>query len=134
MPSDVSFDTNVLVYMVSGDESRATRATDLVRNGGIVSVQVLNEYANVMRRKVKADWVKIATHLAAVQSVCVVVPVTLEVHDRGFWYAERYQLGIHDAMIVAASVLGNCTTLFSEDMHDGLVIDGLTVRNPFRGF
>jgi predicted nucleic acid-binding protein len=60
-----------------------------------------------------------------------VMPVTKSTHERGIVYAERYQLAIFDANIVAAAVLAGCTTLYSEDMHNGLVIDGLTIRNPF---
>ena len=59
------------------------------------------------------------------------VPVTLETHARGLVYAERHQLAIYDSMIVAAAALAGCTTLFSEDMHNGLVIDGVTVKNPY---
>jgi predicted nucleic acid-binding protein len=47
--------------------------------------------------------------------------------------AERYQLGVYDGMIVAAALVAGCTTLYSEDMHDGLVIDQLTIRNPYAG-
>ncbi len=64
---------------------------------------------------------------------CVtVVPLTVDTHDRGLALAERYQLSLYDGMIVAAAQLAGCTTLYSEDMHDGLVIDGLTIRNPYR--
>ena len=132
MPIDVAFDTNVLVYMVSGDGARSEPAAALVRAGGVVSVQVLNEYTSVMRRKMSADWTQIDVNLAAVRATCSIAPVTADVHDRGRWYAERYKLGVHDAMIVAAAALASCKTLYSEDMHDGLAIDGLTVRNPFR--
>lgn len=132
MPTDVAFDTNVLVYMVSGDGTRSEPAAALVRAGGVVSVQVLNEYTSVMRRKMSADWTQIDVNLAAVRATCSIVPVTADVRERGRWYAERYKLGVHDAMIVAAAALAGCTTLYSEDMHDGLAIDGLTVRNPFR--
>ena len=46
--------------------------------------------------------------------------------------ARRYKIAFYDAAIVAAALLADCDTLWSEDMHDGLVIDGrLTIRNPF---
>jgi predicted nucleic acid-binding protein len=65
--------------------------------------------------------------------LCSVVPVTEETHVRGLVLAERYQLGLYDGMIVAAALLAGCTTLYSEDMHDGLVIDRLTICNPYAG-
>ena len=41
------FDSNVLVYLASGDSSKADRAEAMLRDGGAISVQVLNEIANV---------------------------------------------------------------------------------------
>jgi predicted nucleic acid-binding protein len=46
--------------------------------------------------------------------------------------AEKYQLTVYDAMIVSAALIAGCTTLGSEDMHDGLLVeDQLRVVNPF---
>jgi predicted nucleic acid-binding protein len=46
---------------------------------------------------------------------------------------ERYQLAYWDSLVVAATLAAGCSTLYSEDMHDGLVVDDtLTIANPFR--
>lgn len=132
MPTtDVFFDSNVVLYSLSDELSKSTRSQELLDAGGAISVQVLNETAAVLRRKLKRDWPKVGLTLQALRDSLRVVPVDLDVHVRGLLYAERYQLGVYDAMIVAAAVLAGCTTLYSEDMHDGLVIDGLTIRNPY---
>jgi predicted nucleic acid-binding protein len=60
-----------------------------------------------------------------------VVPVTEETHVLGLALAARHSLSLYDGMIVAAAQLAGCTVLYSEDMHDGLVIDRLTIRNPY---
>ena len=53
-------------------------------------------------------------------------------HDIGRALGERYGFSVYDAMIVAAALEHGCTTLYSEDMHDGLVIEGrLHIVNPF---
>jgi predicted nucleic acid-binding protein len=45
---------------------------------------------------------------------------------------ERYKLATYDAMLIASALVAECDVFWSEDMHDGLVIDGtLTIRNPF---
>lgn len=44
------FDTNVLIYLCSGDPGKADRAESLIGAGGTISVQVLNEVTNVARR------------------------------------------------------------------------------------
>lgn len=45
--------------------------------------------------------------------------------------AARYDLQFFDAVIIAVARRAGATLLLSEDMHDGFVIDGLTIRNPF---
>jgi predicted nucleic acid-binding protein len=127
----VFFDTNVLTYLTDKEEARAPRTEDLLVDGGVISVQVLNEFALVARRKVGLSWAETRDFLDTFRATLEVVPVTIEVHERGLDLAERYDLNVYDGMIVAAAQLADCTVLYSEDMHDGLVIDRLTVRNPY---
>ncbi len=129
----VSFiDTNVLIYLASSDTIKADRAEQTVAAGGIISVQVLNELANVARRKLRLPWQQTREFLSTIRSLLEVRPVTADVHQAGLAVAERYGLSIYDAMIVAAALDAGCTTLWSEDMQDGLLIEGqLRVANPF---
>jgi predicted nucleic acid-binding protein len=134
MPNDVFFDSNVILYLAGSDVSRASRSELLLEQGGVISVQVLNEIANVLRsRKWLWSWPEVHAFLAPLRTSLTVMPVTKLTHERGVGYAERYQLAIFDANIVAAAVIAGCTTLYSEDMQNGLIIDGLTIRNPFNG-
>jgi predicted nucleic acid-binding protein len=126
------FDTNVLLYLLSGDEVKADRAEELLASGGVISVQVLNEFAAVASRKLAMSWPEIREVLSQVRAVCTVEPLSIDTHDRGLLLAERYALSTYDAMIVASALLAECTTLYSEDLHDGQRIDRrLVVRNPF---
>jgi len=127
------FDTNVILYLLSGDDARADRAEKELSAGGVVSVQVLNEFASVASRKLKMSIAEIREVLATIRAVCTIVPISEETHDVGLQVAERYGLSVYDAMIVAAALLAGCETLVSEDMRDGQVLEGrLQVRNPFR--
>jgi predicted nucleic acid-binding protein len=127
------FDTNVLLYLLSGDHARADRAEKELSAGGVVSVQVLNEFASVASRKLKMSIAEIREVLAAIRAVCTIVPISEETHDVGLQVAERYGLSVYDAMIVASALLAGCKTLISEDMQDGQTLEGrLKVRNPFR--
>jgi predicted nucleic acid-binding protein len=126
-------DTNVLLYLLSGDHVRADRAEEELSDGGIISVQVLNEFALVASRKIKMSFAEIREALAAIRAVCTVVSINEETHDLGLHVAERYRLSVYDAMIVAAALLAECKILISEDMQDGQILEGrLKVRNPFR--
>jgi predicted nucleic acid-binding protein len=125
-------DTNVLLYLMSADLRKADRAEEIVRAGGVISVQVLNEVANVARRKLAMSWPQVHDFLSGVRALCEALPLSVQTHERGTGVAERYGLSVYDSMIVAAALLAGCETLYSEDMQDGLLIDKqLRVRNPF---
>jgi predicted nucleic acid-binding protein len=128
----VFLDTNVLIYVLSADPKKAERALSLMREGGMISVQVLNETANVGRRTLKMSWEEINELLALIRVVCPVEPLTIETHDTGRRIAERYRLSVYDAMIVASALLSGCETLYSDGMQDGLLVDQqLHICNPF---
>lgn len=126
------FDTNILVYALGVDD-KAIRAQSLLADGGIISVQSLNEFATVTRRKLRYEWPAIHDALAALRVLCPhIVPLTDAIHRDGLRIAERYRLSIYDSMIAAAALSAGCDRLWSEDLHHGLVIDGrMEVCNPF---
>ena len=124
-------DSNVVLYLFSSDKVKADRAESLLQSGGLISVQVLNEVASVCLRKLKMTWEEIDTVLETLKSTCEVLPVTLASHEKAVVLAQRYQLSLYDANIVANAILGGVKTLLSEDMQSGMLMDGVTVVNPF---
>ena len=126
------FDTNILLYLFSADHAKADRAEAKLSEGGIISVQVLNEFASVASRKLKMPIPEIREALTAIRAVCKVVPIVEETHDRGLQIIEKYGLSSCDAMIVASALLAGCKTLWSEDMQHAQTLQGqLQIRNPF---
>ena len=127
------FDTNVLVYVTSGDTVKADQAEALLADGGAISVQVLNELANVARRKMRLPWADTHALLTLFRGLLTVHPLTVEVHDTGLELAERYGFSTWDAMIAASALHAGCDTLWSEDLQHGMTLDeGLRIVNPFR--
>jgi predicted nucleic acid-binding protein len=127
------FDTNILIYLASDDAANADRAEAIVREGGAISVQVLNEVANVARRKMHLPWQETRNLLSSLRELLTVHPVTVDTHELGLALAERHQLGIYDALIAASALLAECDRLWSEDMQDGMAINKrLRIVNPFR--
>ncbi len=127
-------DSNVVLYLFSADSGKADRAESVIASDAIISVQVLNEVANVLRRKSGMSWKQTSEALRLIRELCSTVPLTIETHDQGRRIAERYGHSVYDAMIVASALLAGCKTLYSEDMQDGLVIDQqLRILNPFSG-
>lgn len=127
------FDTNILIYALGVDD-KAIRAQSLLADSGFISVQSLNEFATVTRRKLRYDWPAIHEALAALRVLCPhIVPLTDAIHRDGLRIAERYRLSIYDSMIVTAALSAGCDRLWSEDLQHGLVVDArLEVANPFR--
>ena len=124
-------DSNVVLYLFSSDTVKADRAESLLQSGGLISVQVLNEVASVCLRKLKMSWEEIDTVLETLKSTCEVLPVTLASHEKAVVLAQRYRLSLYGANIVANAILGGVKTLLSEDMQSGMLMDGVTVVNPF---
>ena len=127
-------DSNVLVYAFS-DDPRSARAREFLEAGATIGVQSLNEFANVARKKLRMDWREIEAALDEIGMLCTVVaPITRELHRRGLELAERYRLAIYDGLIVAAALGARTDVLWSEDMHNGLIVEGrLEIVNPFAG-
>jgi predicted nucleic acid-binding protein len=129
--ADVFFDTNILIHVLSSDTAKADRAEALIAAGGVISVQVLNEFAAVASRKLAMRIPEIREVLTSIRAICEVEPVSVQTHDLALDLVERYQLSFYDGLIVAAAVLAKCRILYSEDMQDGQKIEGVTIRNPF---
>lgn len=129
------FDSNVILYLLSADTAKADRSESLLGQGGVISVQVLNEVVSVCRRKLKMPWEEIDALLAALKSACAVVPLTVESHDYAVILAKTHQLSFYDAHICAAALLAGADELLSEDMHPGLQLgeapQRMVIRNPF---
>jgi predicted nucleic acid-binding protein len=125
------FDTNILVYAQQAD-GKADRARALFAGGGKISVQVLNEFSAVSRRKQRRDWDEIAEAISDV--LAVVDPplaLTLDLHRAARTLAEDSRLSFYDALIVAAALEAGCDILYTEDMQHGCKFGGLTIINPF---
>lgn len=124
-------DTNVVLYLLD-DGPKADRAEQILAQSPRISVQVLNEALVNCRRKAGLTWDETRAFLAGVQALCPVEDLSLQTHEIGRALAERYSLSVYDAMIVASALIAGCTTLWSEDMQDGLLVEGqLRIVNPF---
>ena len=117
------FDTNVLLYLLSDDMTKADASEALVAKGGVISVQVLNEFAAVASRKFKLPWPAIQEILETLRETLEVRSLTVETHQRGVSIAARYQINIYDGLILASAEQSGCDLIYSEDMHHGLKLD-----------
>ena len=125
------FDSNVLLYLLELQSPKRAVALRLASEGGVVSVQVLNEFTDVARRKHKLGFDDIAEALEPVRELCRIVALTPETHDLAFEISRSTMIRIYDACIVAAAELAGCDVLYTEDLNHGQRIGAVTIRNPF---
>lgn len=125
-------DTNILIYAFASNDPRSDAAETLLAAGGIISIQVLNEYVNVSRRKLAREWAEIEDVLGVLRRLLdPPIPLTIELHEAALRLARDRGFAFYDSLIVAAAQHAGCQVLYSEDMQDGQTIQGLTIRNPF---
>lgn len=125
-------DTNVLIYAFSEDEPKAGIAEAILAGGGVISVQVLNEFTHVSRRKLSLDWPEIEERLAVVRALTTeIIPISLDLHTKAVELARDHNFSFYDALIVAAALGSECSQLVTEDMQYHRLIGGLRIETPF---
>ena len=126
-------DTRVLIYAFTTDR-RAAAAQALLERGCVTSVQALNEFTNVSRRKLGMTWDEVRQALASIRTLCqAIAALDLGTHEEALRIAERHGYTIFDALIVAAALRARCAILYTEDMQDGTTLAGrLRIVDPFR--
>ncbi|MBH5403024.1 PIN domain-containing protein [Bradyrhizobium sp. CNPSo 4010] len=126
-------DTNILVYAQQSGP-KATISRDLIARGGTISVQVLNELINVLRKKDNRSWRDIELVLDDIDAALdPALPLTAATTRAALALARDHGFSYYDALIVAAAIEAGCDTLYSEDLQHGRSIGGLAIVNPFLG-
>ena len=134
----IFLDTNVLVFWVD-KHPFAERVEALLAQDCVISVQVLNEFANVLKAKRRMGWPEIAEISQTLQSICRVCEINQATHQLALHLVQRYSIHIYDANIVAAAAQMKCDVLNSEDLQHGLNVKipaqfgggSLSIKNPF---
>lgn len=132
-------DTNVLIYWVDAG-ARADTVEKLLAGDAIISVQVLNEFANVLIKKRAMALADVMALTQTLIDVCQVFDLSVRTHQVALMLMAKYKLSLYDANTVAAAGLSGCEILYTEDMRDGLNVKmpapagGTTfsIKNPFR--
>jgi predicted nucleic acid-binding protein len=129
-------DSNVLIYWTD-DSTRADVVEQLLVADASISIQVLDEFTNVLFKKRALPLKKIRKWCDTLLDVCEVHELSVKTHSLALQLMSKYKLSFYDANIVSAAGLAGCDVLYSEDMQDGLVVrfpdkTSLSIRNPFR--
>ena len=132
MPAERFLDTNILICAFAANEPRSARAEALMADGGVIGVQVLNEFTNVARRKLTWDWKQVESALGVIEDLLGPArPLTAAIHAEAVVLARDNRLSFYDALIVAAAADAGCRLVFSEDLQHGRKFGAVAIENPF---
>jgi predicted nucleic acid-binding protein len=142
MKSDCFIDTNIWIYALleaASDPGKQQVALNLLRNLPLtvsinVSAQVINEFHWTLARKYRLTdnvvYDKAINGIVAVATA--VLPLELSTYLEAFAIRERYNFSLWDSLIVASALQAGCTTLYTEDLNHGMIVDKkLHIVNPF---
>ncbi len=135
MSDKVFIDTNILIYLYSDNErTKKQIAQKLVEENTIfISTQVVQEFANILRKKYKVDWKLIRSAIEEISRASSVFINHTGTINQALVIADKYQFSFYDSLIVASALENNCNILYSEDMQHKQVINGkLHIINPFK--
>ena len=124
-------DTNLLIYAQS-DDPKGEIARQAILAGGTISVQVINEFTAVLRRKFRLGWDEITDAAADVRAALDPVrPIGIDTWAAAVELARRHRFEFYDSLILASALEAGCDTLLTEDLQAGHRIENLTIVNPF---
>ena len=131
--SKIALDSNILIYNHSLNwEEKMIISLNFFNENPVVSTQVISEYLNVMRKKFKIEKNELMLLSSSWLEKCTVQPVVLSTVKLAQNLIKKYDFQIFDGIIVASALEANCDILYSEDMHNGLIVENvLKIVNPF---
>jgi predicted nucleic acid-binding protein len=140
MNDRVFLDTNVLVYAFDGSEPiKQRRAQQIIESeypdpSPFISTQVLQEFHVAVVRKLKEPLGEEEAEQACVQlSRFPTVLIESQTVLDAIALSRRHTLSLWDSLIIRSALKARCVKLLTEDLHDGLEIEGLQITNPFQG-
>jgi len=128
-------DTNLIVYANdSRDPERQHKAIALIqalmeKGNGVISSQVLQEYANTALVKLNQQHTIVLRQLVLLESFEVVL-LTPALIRRAIEIRSAYNISFWDACIISAAESAGCDTLYSEDLNAGQYYSGIKLSNP----
>ena len=125
-------DTNILVYASTSDP-RSEVANTIISQPFVISVQALNEFSVVARKKLRMEWSGIRSALEDFRTAAAqIVPLEVGLHMDALDLVQRYNVAFYDALMLAAALKAESNVFLSEDMQDGLTVEGrMKIVNPF---
>jgi len=134
MNDRVFIDSNVLIYIYSEEGKKREKVLGIIeQNQSIISIQVINEFVNVVKKKFNRENDEILKALKEIEEQFIIWDnFNLQLTRKAINLNERYKYSYYDSLIIAAARATECSLLYTEDMHHNhLIEDELRIVNPF---
>ena len=131
----IFIDTNIIIYANDKrDKIKQDKAIKVVtelmkKEMGVISTQVLQEYAYIAINKLKQSHDVVIRQIRLLESLEVVNQVP-ELILRAIEILSSYQINFWDACIISIAEYANCSLIYSEDLNAGQFYSGIQVVNP----
>jgi predicted nucleic acid-binding protein len=135
MPVRATLDSNILVYAeLEAKQTKgiaSQRVIELAASNGVIANQALLEFVAVVRRRLPASLPSAIAKVEAWSLVFETAPTTSLIMADALRLVNAHQFQVWDAVIWSAARAAGATVFLSEDLQDGLSLDGMRVVNPF---
>ena len=135
MNDKIFLDSNIFIYIYSNTEPIKSNICQnaIKENDCCTSTQALNELSNVCIKKWNIDRSIIENAINEICSVCKINLINEDTVKKALYINEKYKYSYYDCLMLASALENDCQKIFTEDMHDGQVIENkLTIVNIFK--
>lgn len=133
----VFFDSNILIYFADKRDARKQAIADkLIKSAsenenGIISTQSLQEFYNATTKKLLCTPQKAKEYAKNFADSFNVYQIAPEMIFNAIDISIKNQLSFWDSLIISAAEEAGCVIVYSEDLNDGQIINGIKILNPF---
>jgi predicted nucleic acid-binding protein len=135
MPKTYFLDSNIWIYAFANnqDPRKQAIAANLIDSPGvIISTQVINEVNVNLIKKSAFTEAQIQQLIDSFYQGCQVIEFDRSLLTMASDLRTRYLISYWDSLIVASAITSGTSTIYTEDMQNGLVINQqLQIVNPF---
>ncbi len=134
MKDKVFLDTNTLIYLYSDTEpEKKQKVFEIIKSNHIViSLQVIKEFCNICIKKFQVSIKNIQLALNDFKSNFVILNLNINTVFTALSLLNKYNFSFYDSLIISSALGCNCSILYTEDMHNNLVVENkLKIINPF---
>ena len=132
MPGKVFIDTNIIIYSLGKNSTKAHIVAPLFLDRPCISTQVLSETVNVTTKRLGLVTSDVRQLIKTLHEVCHVELIAMSTIEVALNIQDRYKFSWYDSLIISSALDAGCHTLYSEDMQHGQLIEGrLKIVNPF---